>query len=81
MWKILRFQTSDGAIHETEKAARRYCEDKAGAIITNHTHQICRMLEHKYENVLKYVEGMLPSMLVASMWRQEANQCLVDDED
>jgi len=81
--KIIRFQTSDGAIHETEKEARKYCEEKCGEIICKHVHYMLanNHVVPQYGFLLEYVESMLPSMALAYEWRREGLQALVDDEE
>lgn len=76
---IFRYETSDGCIHVTEADARKYCEEKRGAILVKHAHALAQM--DSYFLVLAYLEVCAAEIAESVAWHKEATAEIEEDEE
>ena len=76
---IFRYETSDGCIHTTEEAARKYCEEKRGEILVKHARKLVQM--DQYINTLAYLEEFAGEIAESVVWHKEATAEIEEDEE
>lgn len=71
MRKITMFETSDGALHATEKDARRYAENRFGDKVTAMAHVAARI--EKYSSMCDWLESSLSDFAELIALRADAD--------
>lgn len=75
---IFRYETSDGCIHTTEEAARKYCEEKRGEILVKHARALGQL---NYIGALDYLEMQAEEIAESVVWHKEATAEIEEDEE
>ena len=68
-------RTSDGQMHDSARAARKYCDDNMGNIITKHAAALVHV--DKYTKLIDYIIDNLDDFSLARQWRDEAKQTVI----
>lgn len=59
MKRVIRYQTSDGIVHESLAKAKKYAESRYGNLLTKLSHDLCVI--DKYVATGNYIEDNLDS--------------------
>lgn len=79
MMIVERIETSDGVLHIDERAARRYCDEKMGEILTKQGHQLVHC--DGYSFIVMHLENNLAELARAARWQEEAREKLSKESD
>ncbi len=77
MRAIEKIVTNDGVEHNSERDARKHCEEMLGQYLCKLSHKLVHI--DSYSSILAFIESNLETFHLAYCWQMESKESLLRD--